>query len=127
MSVLVVDNICTDQDLQEEMKGLENAERVESVRDDVRQQALDHIERQLLAGTPPIYPGTLQDPTELRDAVMFRSLVLICRGARTHATDRFGLLATDYEREYKSAMNRRLTVSGGDVVSTGMTVALHRR
>lgn len=129
-TTLDVDDIATDAHLSAlpgSASKISRAMPVLADRDAIRAASLQDVVNALQTRTPPIYETDLADPTELRDAVVYRSLTVIFRTARSTAGDSFDLLARDYDREYQSAVRRSYTVAGSLTGPSGFTFSLERR
>jgi hypothetical protein len=129
-TTLDVDDIATDSHLSSlpgSASKLARAMPTLADRDAIRAAALQDVVNALQTRTPPVFEADLADITELRDAVVYRSLTVIFRTARSTAGDSFDLLARDYDREYQSAVRRSYTVSGSLSGPSGFTFSLERR
>lgn len=127
---LNVDDIATDGDLENAMASAEqlnSAQPLLAKRNADRAQALADCLEALGGRSPPIYSNTLSVPTELKSAVVYRALTLICRKARNVAGDTWDVLQADFDREYSRAIKRSFTVSTGVRGPSGGSVALERR
>lgn len=131
MSITAVDDVCTDQHLinqfqgEERFKGILPKGQVNAQAQ--RQIVLDRVLSRLKNRTPPIYEGELQDPTELRQTVIYGVLAELCMAAITEDGDRWDRLFKEYKRDYSSELaSLRPTVSHGHT-SGPKTLTIHRR
>lgn len=126
---LDVNTIATDAHLADEV-GSERLTKLQpkvADRDARRAKALEDVLEALKGRSPPIYWNTLSDPTELKSAVVYRTLWLLCRDARAVAGDTWDILAADFEREYGRAIKRSYSVSTGVRGPSGHSLSLERR
>lgn len=130
MSTLSVANIATDDDLIAEVASeakLARAMSRSADRDAVRTLALNDVVAALAQRSPPIFEADLADQTQLKNAVVYRSLVRIFRSARTTLGDAFDALARDYDKEYQTAVRAPFTVNGSLTGPSGFSFSLERR
>lgn len=127
---LSVNDIATDTDLENTVGSAERLRAMQPVtakRDADRAQGLLDTLEALKGRSPPIYDSMLSTPSELKDAVVYRTLTLMARKARNVVGDTWDALAADYDREYSRAVKRAFTVSSGVRGPSGRSVALERR
>lgn len=129
-TTLNVENIATDADLSAVPGSgalVTRAMPVQSARDAIRASALQDVVDALASRSPPVADTDLTYPAELKNAVVYRSLHVIFRSARTGAGDHWDLLAKDYEREYRTAVGRSYTVSSNQSSPGGFSFSMERR
>lgn len=80
----------------------------------VREGAARDTFKALGRRTPPITPGMVAVPSELRDAVVYGALARLYRGAITVDGDANSLLWRDYQRRFDGEVSGvRLSITGG--------------
>ncbi len=129
-TALIVNNIATDADLSALPGSAAKVARAMPAvgdRDAVRASALQDVVDALLTRSPAIREADLTDATQLKNAVVYRSLSIIFRSARTVAGDSFDMLARDYEREYQTAVRRSYTVTTNQSSPGGFSFSVERR
>lgn len=128
---LVANNICTDADLADKVGGLSELNRInkdQARRDQLRQDALNDAVLALASKTPPIFDSDLSDPTELKNAVAYRTLSRLYLTALARDGDRAATLSENYQREYLGAVRGYFTVGPvGQRMSGGQSFSIERR
>lgn len=133
MSATNVDTVCTDQDLADEVLGLDRLEKLKpddwSTFKPARQQVFDRVLKRLQQRTPPVMEADLHDVTELRDAVVYGVIALASR-ANMHTADSDNVHAanaTHYHSRYMSEVATLMpTVSESQRAAPG-GITFHRR
>lgn len=129
-TTLDVDDIASDADLASAIGGsakLNRAMPSSTERDAIRAKALLDLLEDLKMRSPPVYDTNLSDPTELKDAVVYRSLVLITRFATAVPGDTWHVLGMAFDKDYQRASKRLYTLTDGLVAPGGLTLVLERR
>lgn len=130
-TVLDVDAIATDADLIAEVASqarLDRAMKDVTQRDKVRAAALQDVVDALMTRSPPVRDTALTDPTELKRAVVYRSLSKIFLAAIAVEGDVHTALQRNYEREYQAAVRMRYTVTTEPAQSgSGYSFRMERR
>lgn len=128
---LLADNICTDADLADKVGGLSELNRInkdQARRDQLRQDALNDAVLALASKTPPVFDSDLSDPTELKNAVCYRTLSKLYITAITGDGDRASTLSKNYQAEYLGAIRGYFTVGpSGQRMSGGQSFSFERR
>ncbi len=130
---LDVDSVATHQDLADEVGGAVELENVmpSSLAGDsapTRQLALRDVLKALGRRTPPVFEEQLQDPTELRDAVVYGALERIYRGAMTTPDSVFAAQQRIYDARFKSeVLGLQVTVASQTRAHPGLGIPMERR
>lgn len=128
---LNVDLIATDDDLVAEVASrarLDRAMKDVAQRDLIRRAALQDVVDALLTRSPAVYEAQLGDATELKRAVVYRSLSKIFLSAIAVDGDVHATLQRNYEREYQAAVRARFSLTPGQVASgSGYSIRVERR
>lgn len=131
MTVLNVDDICTDADLVNVVGSSDRVTRAcpsLAQRNAFRAAALQDVVDALAQRSPPVFETDLTAPTELRSAVAYRALHKIFLSAVADDGDMHHVLARNYDREYQSAARARFSVQPGGLSSpAGWGFTLERR
>lgn len=126
-----VDTVATDGDLYAEVAGaswLASAmPKGETSFVSARSRALEDVLDHLRNRTPPIRESDIAIPAELRRAVVYRALQIICRNAMTGEGDVWYVRARDFGREYEGAIARLRPTVGGGLVGTPISFTISRR
>lgn len=129
-TILDVDAIATDDDLVAEVASrarLDRAMKDVSQRDLIRKAALQDVVDVLNTRTPAVTDASLIDPTELKRAVVYRSLAKIFLSAIAVDGDVHATLHRNYEREYLGAVRARFSQRPGATSASGFSISLERR
>jgi hypothetical protein len=113
MTRYAANDIATDADLINELGGVEklaSTMKTEAQRDAYRALAWQDCVNALAGRSPPIFESDLNDPTELKDALVYRALHKAFWQAMVTEKDRYHLTALRYQAEYNGAIARRFTV-----------------
>lgn len=127
---LVLASIATDADLAAEYGGTARLNSLQSdvtIRDSYRASALQDVVDSLSTRTPPVTEGNLSDPTELKQAVVYRTLAKLCAVSITEDRDRHHVLSRKYDDDYRAAVQRRFSVTPGVSSSSGRSFSFERR
>ena len=130
-TTLNVDTIATDADLIAEVASqarLDRAMKDVTQRDKVRKAALQDVVDALMTRSPPLREAELSDATELKRAVVYRSLSKIFLSAIAVENDVHATLQRNYEREYQAAVRARFSVTPTQADSgSGYSFRMERR
>jgi hypothetical protein len=130
-TILDVDSIATDADLIAEVASaarLERANKSVTQRDAIRHAALEDVLEALKTRSPPLTDTMLADATELKRAVVYRSLTKIFLSAIAVEGDIHAVLHTKYEREYQAAVRARFSTTPDLAASaSGFSFRMERR
>lgn len=93
----------------------------------VRTQALRDVLKSLARRTPPILESQLSDPTQIKDAVVYGSLMRLYRAAMTTPDDVNATLCREFKKRYEEEMgNLRLSINNASAVDVGPTTIFRR-
>lgn len=132
-----VNEVCTDENLIEEVGGAEALSNLlsRSLGNDstlARRAALNDVLRMLSRRAPPITDADIVDPTELRAAVAYGALTRLYRQAITTSDSVFALHAKTYQTQFDDEVNGlRPTVADdeldGDIHASAWSFGTERR
>lgn len=129
-TILSIDAIATDADLFAEASESICARALpagETTYEKYRTQALDDVLAVLRSRRPPIFDTDLSDPSELKRAVVFRSLERLFRNAVTVAGDAWHLRADTYRREYAAELAGLSPTVQGGAIGPARSISIVRR
>lgn len=130
MSVLQVEDIAKDEDLQDEVGGLSALVLIEpelEVRNAARQAALGEVEESLMGRSPPVAPGELSDPAQLKGAVVFGALMRMCFNAMTVEGSVHQIKGQHYAGRFKGALARSFALKSAASSPSGGSFRMERR